>query len=239
VPANTLDPGAFNESLESSRARRALAAIARRRRIRRRGGAFAFLASAFMCAALVSGLAVAKGGSGERASASAVQVLESGDRGSAVAALQRRLRVPADGVFGPQTGRAVKRFQRRRGLTVDGVVGPQTLQALGLARAARRWQAPTRKNASSGERRRSGVRVRAGSRDERRILRRIAACESGGNPRAIGGGGLYRGKYQFSRETWRGVGGRGDPARASEREQDRRALILLRRAGTAPWSNCA
>ena len=33
-------------------------------------------------------------------------------------------------------------------------------------------------------------------------LEAIAACESGGDPTAIGGGGLYRGKYQFSYGTW-------------------------------------
>jgi peptidoglycan hydrolase-like protein with peptidoglycan-binding domain len=50
----------------------------------------------------------------------------------AVKRLQRRLHVPADGVFGPQTARAVRRFQRRHGLVVDGVVGPATWAALGV-----------------------------------------------------------------------------------------------------------
>ncbi len=53
-------------------------------------------------------------------------------KGGAVNALQRKLGVPADGAFGPQTERAVKRFQRRRGLTADGVVGPATRRALGM-----------------------------------------------------------------------------------------------------------
>jgi hypothetical protein len=70
-------------------------------------------------------------------------------------------------------------------------------------------------------------------------LERIAACESGGDPAAVGGGGLYRGKYQFTRETWRALGGSGDPAAAPEAEQDRRALTHYRRSGTAAWPGCA
>jgi len=70
------------------------------------------------------------------------------------------------------------------------------------------------------------------------ILKRIAECESGSNPRAVSSNGLYRGKYQFHRSTWRSMGGSGDPARASEREQDRRALRLYRQQGTAPWPVC-
>ena len=53
-------------------------------------------------------------------------------RGGGVRALQRRLGLGADGVFGPQTEKAVRRFQRRRGLTADGVVGPSTRRALGM-----------------------------------------------------------------------------------------------------------
>jgi hypothetical protein len=98
-------------------------------------------------------------------------------------------------------------------------------------------------------------RVRAATRRELRrslrILRRqsaapsaspqleaIAQCESGGDPTAIGGGGLYRGKYQFSVGTWQSVGGTGDPAAAPEAEQDRRAAILLARDGAGQWPVC-
>jgi hypothetical protein len=88
--------------------------------------------------------------------------------------------------------------------------------------------------------------VRADLRDKRAgltpavraKLNSIASCESHGNPRAIGGGGAYRGKYQFSFGTWASVGGKGDPARASEREQDRRAAMLLRRDGSGHWPVC-
>jgi hypothetical protein len=69
-------------------------------------------------------------------------------------------------------------------------------------------------------------------------LAAIAACESGGDPTAIGGGGLYRGKYQFDTGTWASVGGSGDPAAAPEAEQDMRAAQLYARAGASPWPVC-
>jgi hypothetical protein len=72
-----------------------------------------------------------------------------------------------------------------------------------------------------------------------RELKKIAMCESGGNPRAVSPSGKYRGKYQFDMATWRSMGGHGDPAKASEYEQDKRALKLYRQRGTAPWPNCA
>jgi peptidoglycan hydrolase-like protein with peptidoglycan-binding domain len=147
-----------------------------------------------------------------------VKLLRMGDRGAAVRALQKRLRISADGVFGRGTRRALKRFQRRRGLHADGIAGPATLRALGLARIASTPSAPVRLPAA---------------------LERIADCESGGNPAAISPDGKYRGKYQFSRATWRALGGKGDPAKASEAEQDRRALDLYKRDGSAPWPSCA
>lgn len=69
-------------------------------------------------------------------------------------------------------------------------------------------------------------------------LSAIANCESHGNPRAISPGGKYRGKYQFDYGTWGSVGGTGDPAAASEEEQDYRAALLYQRSGSAPWPVC-
>jgi resuscitation-promoting factor RpfB len=161
----------------------------------------------------LASLTVASGGAAAaEARSSPAKIVRSA--GVTVAALQRALGVPADGVYGPQTRRAVRRFQRANGLVVDGIAGPQTLAALGLT---------SRK---------------ATARDASSVLARIAQCESGGNPRAVSASGRYFGKYQFSRATWRAVGGRGNPARASEAEQDRRALILYRREGTRPWPLC-
>jgi Transglycosylase-like domain len=102
---------------------------------------------------------------------------------------------------------------------------------------------------ADAERRRLRVMDRQQLRDRMRELRdsrftasptlqAIAACESGGNPATDTGNGFY-GKYQFTLETWAAVGGSGNPAHASEAEQDRRAAILYERRGTAPWPSCA
>jgi hypothetical protein len=68
-------------------------------------------------------------------------------------------------------------------------------------------------------------------------LQAIAACESGGNPTTDTGNGFY-GKYQFTQETWQAVGGSGNPAAASESEQDRRAAALYAQAGAGQWPVC-
>lgn len=57
-------------------------------------------------------------------------VLRQGDRGDAVAALQRALGIAADGDFGPGTKKAVIAFQKKQGLTADGIVGRGTWAAL-------------------------------------------------------------------------------------------------------------
>jgi peptidoglycan hydrolase-like protein with peptidoglycan-binding domain len=158
---------------------------------------------------LLSGGAVAHEGGGASSAAAKSSV-----RGSGVVALQRALGIPADGIYGPQTRRAVKRFQRAHGLVVDGIAGPQTLAALGLS-------------------------AHASSSRPSRTLQRIAMCESGGDPTAVSPDGRYRGKYQFSRATWRSLGGTGDPAAAPESVQDAMAAKLLAQRGTSPWPNCA
>jgi soluble lytic murein transglycosylase-like protein len=68
-------------------------------------------------------------------------------------------------------------------------------------------------------------------------LEAIAACESGGDPTAVNPAGYY-GKYQFDMGTWASVGGSGNPAEASEAEQDYRAALLYSRAGSSPWPVC-
>lgn len=52
--------------------------------------------------------------------------------GSAVARLQKALKLTPDGEFGPATEAAVRRLQARHGLTPDGVVGPATWSVLGV-----------------------------------------------------------------------------------------------------------
>lgn len=56
--------------------------------------------------------------------------LRPGDRGDAVEALQAKLGVEADGIFGPATEAAVRKFQSGHHLEPDGMVGPKTWAAL-------------------------------------------------------------------------------------------------------------
>lgn len=78
----------------------------------------------------------------------------------------------------------------------------------------------------------------SGGGDVSAALRKIAQCESGGNPSAVSPSGLYGGKYQFDPQTWQSLGGTGLPQNASEAEQDRIAAILYGQRGAAPWPIC-
>jgi transglycosylase-like protein len=80
-------------------------------------------------------------------------------------------------------------------------------------------------------------RWRAFARPYRAWLARTRACESGSNYGTNTGNG-YSGAYQFDRATWQSVGGEGDAYQAEPAEQDYRAVVLLKRRGTAPWPVC-
>jgi hypothetical protein len=198
------------DSKRRSRARRAEARRGRRRLRGRRSGA--------VVAALSLTLAAGGAFAQDHASTGGATVRSAG---ATTTQLQSALGIAADGIYGPQTRAAVRRFQRSHGLNADGLAGTATLQALGLRAGA----APTTASA-------------AAPAAPNATLAKIAACESGGNPAAISPSGTYRGKYQFSRATWREFGGTGDPAAAPVAEQDRIAAALLAARGTSPWPVC-
>lgn len=75
---------------------------------------------------------------------------------------------------------------------------------------------------------------------EKRWAHRTAECESGGDPDAIGGGGMYRGAFQFMRSTWKAApkSPGGDPVAYPYRTQAVVAVLLKRRDGAGHWPNC-
>jgi len=123
----------WERSLKRSRQRRARAATRKANLPASRKIGFAVVASAVL-APLAQQTALAQETATTASTATAATsggLLKRGSRGPAVASLQSRLGIAADGVFGRQTAAAVRAFQARNGLVVDGIVGPQTLGALG------------------------------------------------------------------------------------------------------------
>jgi peptidoglycan hydrolase-like protein with peptidoglycan-binding domain len=215
-PRDLADHTPWRVSLRASLERRAAARRARRIGRSRRAG----LA---VTAAVAIGASGAFAAGATHSTHSKQRGASSGVSASVLRSAQRALGITADGVAGPQTRRAVRRFQRAHGLTVDGIIGPQTLAALGISGAKSAAPAAAARSASAGS-----------------LLEAIALCESGGDPTAVSSDGTYRGKYQFTRSTWKASGGRGsDPAAASEAEQDRIAQRLLAAQGTTPWPACS
>jgi hypothetical protein len=196
--------------LESARKSRARRFAANRARRRRWSGRSGI-------GALLASLTIAAGGALAQDGGSTPA------KTASVAQIQSALGIPADGIAGPQTRRAVKRFQRSHGLTVDGIAGPATIAALGLTGGARTLRQTASTAPPAGD-------------DAADALAKIAQCESGGNPSITNG--PYRGKYQFTRATWRRYGGTGDPAAADEATQDAIAAKLYAAEGARPWPVC-
>ncbi len=92
-------------------------------------------------------------------------LLKRGEKGPAVAELQRALNaagahLAVDGDFGAKTEAAVRDFQARAHVKVDGVVGPQTLRALQQAQGGQPVEPPTPSHGKSAEWNRYAAMVR-------------------------------------------------------------------------------
>lgn len=85
-----------------------------------------------------------------------------------------------------------------------------------------------------------GVWRRSVSPEKKAWARRVADCESGRNPDALGAGGTYRGAFQFSEGTWKNApqSPGGDPIAFSYRTQAFVAVRLMTRDGRGHWPNC-
>ncbi len=73
--------------------------------------------------------------------------LRQGSTGARVVELQKRLRISADGEFGPKTKAAVVAFQKKHGLTADGIVGRRTGDALNKRTSGSSSPAPSSSSA--------------------------------------------------------------------------------------------
>lgn len=71
------------------------------------------------------------------------------------------------------------------------------------------------------------------------VWARLAACESGGDPRARSASGRYHGAFQFSLATWRSLGYGGNPADHSYATQLEAAQRLQARSGWGQWPRCS
>jgi hypothetical protein len=66
----------------------------------------------------------------------------------------------------------------------------------------------------------------------------LRSCESHDNYTTNTGNGFY-GAYQFSLESWRGIGQSGLPSAASPQVQDAAARVLFARQGWRAWPTCS
>lgn len=132
----------------------------------------------------------------------------------------------------------VKRFQKARGLQVDGVIGVQTHTCFMQKKCKGVAPGPLRKKIRRNNRNHPGAWASSGSTSYEVPPASVAQCESGGDPTTDTGNGFF-GKWQFTQATWEAMGGSGNPAHASEQEQDYRAAKLWNGgAGRGNWPVC-
>lgn len=67
----------------------------------------------------------------------------------------------------------------------------------------------------------------------------LARCESGGNPKSVGGGGRFYGAFQFTPSTWRSLGYSGLPTDHDYGTQLAAAQKLQARSGWGQWPHCS
>jgi len=122
-------------------------------------------------------------------------------------------------------------------LTLDGVkkaTAPRQKRATPTVKKTKTVKKTVRKSRAT----RSDSRPAASSSASMSAAwRKVANCESSGNPRAVNPAGYY-GLFQFDLRTWRSVGGSGNPAKASAAEQLMRAKKLYSQRGASPWPVC-
>jgi peptidoglycan hydrolase-like protein with peptidoglycan-binding domain len=139
------------------------------------------------------GLTPGSGGTAEAATSQAAPT-ETAEGATAVEWLQKALKLPVDGEFGPATEAAVRRLQARHGLSVDGVVGPSTWALIGVQNAATLTPPPSAVVAPStpagGSSTDASANPGAGGGEAEAIVARViaAADEIATRPYVWGGG---------------------------------------------------
>lgn len=152
-----------------------------------------------------------------------------------IALLSIALAVPAVAIAAPSQDAVQPRVGLADAKPALPLLEPGESLRTEMRRAAHRIQAARRARLRR-ERREAFATLPGGV--SQATLDAIGACESGGDPTAVSSDGSYRGKYQFDYGTWESVGGSGDPAAASEEEQDYRAGLLYSQSGSSPWPIC-
>lgn len=112
-----------------------------------------------------------------------MKTIKIGSRGEDVTALQKKLGITPDGVFGKDTDNAVRSWQRQHGLTVDGVVGNHTWESLGFTSPSREINEIIIHCSATKE----GVNVSSDSIDRSHKARKFSSyVDSNGRTRYIG-----------------------------------------------------